>query len=159
MTLTPVDLAWIKKNVALAPLPTPEQRDRLVTFLVCGTCRTRNCRHTRPATSTASVPYHSPASDAAPDQRAGHLYVVEFESGVIKVGREVSLGTRVRLHSKDAPVARVWESDRIADVEAAEKALIAQVGQIGHRLRPSREYFTNVTFEQVVEIAGLNSHP
>lgn len=141
MSLSDADRQTAKTLADAAPLPTSVQRDRLAQLLGIRT------------PSGPPVPWRTSPAPAPDRPHAGHLYVVEFESGVIKVGRERTPGSRIAQHRRDAPVRRVWESPEVDPVDTAEDALIARATQVGHRLRPSREYFAGMSFEDVVAIA------
>lgn len=86
----------------------------------------------------------------------GHVYVVQFGSGVIKVGKSTSPAGRLLTYAKNARVhgntiAQAWVSDRHTQCSGTERKLIDLGAQLGTRL--SREYFTGLDFEAVREYA------
>lgn len=134
----------IEELVRTAPPLRPEDVDRLRTLLGY-------------APSGGGATQAEPAIPSVqcedPRPGRGHLYVVEFCSGVIKVGRSTKPSGRIAQHARDADVARSWESPEIDDAEDAERRLITGMRGAGHRLRPSREYFTGMTFDEAVTVA------
>lgn len=97
------------------------------------------------------------ASRCAP--AVGQLYVVEFTSGVIKVGKAIRAETRIanhalyaRVHGGD--VSRSWASDRHSGYDATEQRLIAGCKAMGEHAF-GREYFRGLAFERACNFAGM----
>jgi hypothetical protein len=75
----------------------------------------------------------------------GHIYVIEFASGVVKVGRTATPKGRVAVHALLAAahggsIQSVWVSHRIVGSASAERELIDFCGRNG-QLAAGREYF------------------
>lgn len=76
---------------------------------------------------------------------AGHLYVVEFTSGVVKVGKAENPAARLAAHARLAEihggaVKATWTSRRLIAYATAEQELIELCARQG-RLVSGREYF------------------
>ena len=89
----------------------------------------------------------------------GHLYVVEFTSGVIKVGKAVGPKSRIASHSKFAAIhgdgiVRSWSSERHHGYSDSERDLITFCKKRGSRVF-GHEYFRDVTFDDARIFAGL----
>lgn len=87
---------------------------------------------------------------------AGHLYAIEFTSGVIKVGRGANPTKRIAVHAANAAIhggeLRNWfTSRRHRGSTATERHLIEACAANG-RLVFGREYFRDLTFEKVCEL-------
>jgi len=87
----------------------------------------------------------------------GFVYVVEFESGAIKVGKSTnptirlrSLATMAAVHGTQ--VSRQWTSPKHAGFATSERRLIGFCKQHGQLAR-GREYFHALKFELVREFA------
>lgn len=99
----------------------------------------------------------SPSPAAFVDDR--HVYVIEFSSGVIKVGQTRDLARREMDHEQGAQnhghfIVRSWATDAHADWKANEQALIDFcTARFGSPIR-GREYFAGTDFGAVVEFAG-----
>ena len=90
---------------------------------------------------------------------AGHLYVVEFTSGVIKVGQAVRPQSRLATHAAHArihggDIRRTWVSDRHAGYDGTERILIAGCKQVGE-LAFGREYFRGIEFDWASRYAEM----
>jgi hypothetical protein len=87
---------------------------------------------------------------------AGYLYVVEFSTGVLKVGKTVTPRTRIRAHIHGAApygvqVTNMWVSEEHENADATEIQLIysfsrSRVGPVGV------EYF-RMPFREAVQAA------
>lgn len=89
----------------------------------------------------------------------GHVYVIEFESGVVKVGRAVCPDSRLASHAGYAQVhgggiRRTWISDRHEKHTETEAGLIALCKARGTTAF-GREYFTGIAFETARDYATL----
>jgi hypothetical protein len=117
---------------------------------------TRKIREAELAAETAQM-----LSSIAP----GHIYVIGFTSGVVKVGKTANPKHRLANHAMLATVhavgvAHAWMSRRIFYVSAAERELIAFCARTGE-LAAGREYF-RVQFSEVrnrADLVAANSAP
>jgi hypothetical protein len=94
-------------------------------------------------------------SDHERSANAG-LYVVEFSTGVVKVGRATDVPSRIKQHRSDAAkfgvsMCRTWESPRHRHNVATERRLIESCADIAV-LAGGKEYF-RIDFEHAVELA------
>lgn len=92
----------------------------------------------------------------------GHLYLVQFDNGVIKAGRTSDLAARNNAHVKDAgrfglSVVNRWNSEVIRDVFDMEQRLLAVLATIGSQTSAGREYFRGVPFS-VARYQAINLH-
>ena len=83
----------------------------------------------------------------------GHVYVVEFASGVVKVGKAVDPEARLASHAKFAQIhgnsiRRSWTSTRHNDCSSLERQLIEFCKQRGVCVF-GREYFKGVEYAEV----------
>lgn len=88
----------------------------------------------------------------------GYLYVIEFDMGLIKVGRTDNPSRRLAQHAANArgfgiSVERAWVSGAHDNFATNESDLIAQVAAIASG-RNKSEYFTGITYEQATNIAA-----
>lgn len=88
---------------------------------------------------------------------SGHLYVVSFANGMVKVGRAAKVASRILTHTGEAQrhgnaVVEYWMSPVIERFDVAETALIqwceAQPGAVACS---GREWFTGLDFAATVE--------
>lgn len=79
----------------------------------------------------------------------GHLYVVEFDSGVLKVGKSASPDRRLEQHAKAGFVQRTWVSTHHLGCSVTEREVLSYCAKYG-RLHGGREYFTGLNFYSVV---------
>jgi len=84
----------------------------------------------------------------------GHIYVVEFDQGTIKVGTSVDPKARLRSHAGLAAffqisIARRWISLPHANAQANEKALIHWCTERA-QVVGGREWFGGLAFDEVV---------
>lgn len=85
----------------------------------------------------------------------GHVYVVEFDSGVLKVGRTGDSDSRLKAHAKAGYfAASYWVSARHLDHRATERRLIAFCAERGV-LHGGREYFGEVRFDDAVAFSEV----
>lgn len=77
----------------------------------------------------------------------GHIYVIEFDSGVIKVGKTADPVGRLRAHGFAGFVRRSWFSERHIECGQSENALLAFCRKVG-QLHGGREYFVGLSFER-----------
>ncbi|MEV7624138.1 GIY-YIG nuclease family protein [Actinoplanes sp. NPDC089786] len=86
-----------------------------------------------------------------PPESAGFLYVIGFDTGVIKAGRTSDLDRRTGEHRRaaarfDVSAVPVWTSEYIQDSDEGERMLLGRLGTIGQRTNAGREYFRGVPF-------------
>lgn len=84
-------------------------------------------------------------------EERGHLYLLKFDNGVIKVGSTTDLTARNSRHERESgryglQIVHRWNSVERADVRHAERLLINVLTMLGTRTPAGREYFTNVPF-------------
>lgn len=89
----------------------------------------------------------------------GHIYVIEFSDGRIKVGRSSSPDARVRNHMSDARrsqmyVRRSWVSTWIAAPAMAEHQLINSREFACNVIPGTREYAQGADFDTIVGVAA-----
>jgi len=83
----------------------------------------------------------------------GHLYVIEFSTGVIKVGKTIHPKVRLDSHAKSAKVhgisiSRSWVSEKHPGHSDTEQELIAFGKHYGKPLLSGKcEYFADLDFE------------
>ncbi|MFI7119207.1 GIY-YIG nuclease family protein [Amycolatopsis sp. NPDC049868] len=99
-------------------------------------------------THTTTVP--NPRATTTPSS-AGHLYVIQFSSNVIKVGRCGDLRRRSEEHRRDAArydvtIVHEWCSPLVEGVRVRERNLLKALGQLGDRTGGGREYFRDIPF-------------
>lgn len=85
-----------------------------------------------------------------------HVYVIEFESGRIKVGRSRNVKQRTGQIASiaaafDESIARTWSSDVHSQAIENEEAMISFCSKRG--MQSAREYFTGIKFDDVVAFA------
>lgn len=90
----------------------------------------------------------------------GHIYVIEFASDVIKVGRSFSPEARLAQHAEMAKIlgtglTRSWVSEKHISCNDTERALIQFGHHHGEAVRPSGrgEYFKGLDFGYAQEYA------
>ena len=88
---------------------------------------------------------------------AGHIYVLAFDNGTVKVGQTKNAPQRLNTHKSNArsfglTVINEWVSPLHAGCRANEDALKAIAASLGGR-PTSPEYFSGVDFDAVVEKA------
>lgn len=79
----------------------------------------------------------------------GHLYVVQFESGVLKVGKSARPEKRLANHAKTGPVVDSWVSAHHLGISVTEGEVIKYCNESG-ALFAGREYFSGLQFWPVV---------
>lgn len=84
----------------------------------------------------------------------GHLYIVEFTSGVLKVGKSANPERRLEQHAKAGLVKHAWVSARHLGCSATERELLAYCADHG-QLHGGREYFTGLKLSPVIIRATL----
>lgn len=84
----------------------------------------------------------------------GHLYVVEFDESVVKVGRAENADARLANHAKAGLVRRSWISEHHIGTNKTEKQVIAFCNEHG-TLHGGREYFRGIAFPVVCAYASL----
>jgi hypothetical protein len=82
----------------------------------------------------------------------GCLYVVEFDSGVVKVGKTASAEGRLEAHAKAGLVRSSWASPYHLYCGKAERKLIAFCNEHG-TLHGGREYFRDIAFTVACDYA------
>lgn len=86
-----------------------------------------------------------------------YIYVVEFSSGVVKVGKTVSqIEGRIRAHQRDAERFNLTIEYWYAEVNhgrACELQLIQAAHDLGGEVTRGIEYFRNVEFDAVIRAA------
>lgn len=80
-----------------------------------------------------------------------YLYVLQFDNGVVKVGRTSDPQARSERHERDCgrfglAVVHRWVSGKWENAQWAERQLVAVLARIGERTRAGREYFHKVPF-------------
>jgi hypothetical protein len=88
----------------------------------------------------------------------GHVYVLRFTTGVVKVGKAVNPATRIAAHRRHAQIHGVAISDGyVSDVHPyhsrTERQLIDYCAQQGSRIAEGNEYFTGVEFDAACDFA------
>lgn len=88
----------------------------------------------------------------------GHVYVILFSSGVVKVGKAVSPDSRIGDHRYHAAIHGVTITDGMVSDEhphhsKTERELIRFCAEHGSRIAVGTEYFTGVDFEAVADFA------
>lgn len=88
----------------------------------------------------------------------GYLYVIEFSTGVIKVGRTNDLDKRMNIHVKTAKlhlvsIARSWVSRRHLNFWENEGALIFYCREIYGEPIVGNEAFANADFDDIKDMA------
>lgn len=84
----------------------------------------------------------------------GYLYVVAFDSGVVKVGRARNAESRLRAHGKTGLVVASWSSPYHLYINKTERKLIAFCDAHG-TLYGGREYFRDISFDEARAYAHL----
>jgi hypothetical protein len=89
----------------------------------------------------------------------GHVYVIQFSTGVVKVGKAVGPTTRLSHHALQAKIhgvsiAASWTSERHSDHSKTERRLIDYCASRGVRIAAGNEYFTGVSFEDARDFAA-----
>ena len=90
---------------------------------------------------------------------SGHLYVIQFPTGALKVGKTASPLRRLRDHAEAAKVygveiANTWISPRHDGHSKTERQLIKFCADRGRLVR-GKEYFADLGFEFVREYAEM----
>lgn len=76
----------------------------------------------------------------------GQLYVAEFDSGVVKVGKARNAENRLAQHAKTGLVRASWTSPLHLECSKTERRLIAFCDEHG-TLYGGREYFRDIAFD------------
>ena len=84
----------------------------------------------------------------------GHLYVVEFAAGILKVGKSASPDRRLEQHAKAGLVRRTWVSAHHLGISRTEREVLAWCTEYG-QLHGGREYFTELDFFAVTRHSML----
>lgn len=84
----------------------------------------------------------------------GNLYIIEFSTGVIKVGKSSTNGSRERRHrvlaeSMGIDVTRSWSTPEIVETDLLERVLIKFCSRYGVCRGGSLEYFSGLDFDNV----------
>ncbi|WIM99959.1 hypothetical protein ACTOB_003630 [Actinoplanes oblitus] len=84
----------------------------------------------------------------------GHLYLVRFDTGVVKGGRTTDPPTRLRVHRSHAArigvtVTHTWVSPPLTHLQNQERALLRLLDSMGRHAEGGREYFLDVPFSLV----------
>lgn len=95
----------------------------------------------------------------------GHIYIVEFSEGTVKVGFSTTPGKRMRQHAGHAAafgisIARSWTSHPHLEAKVNERALIAWCSGRARVTRKS-EYFAGLDYAELATFAGslpMNRH-
>lgn len=88
------------------------------------------------------------------EARPGHIYVIEFSTGAVKVGMATDLARRLAQHTKaahsvGASVARTWTGERLDGVRYVEDRMIDFCRSLGDRTAGA-EWFIGLDFDAVV---------
>lgn len=107
------------------------------------------------ASQTRVAEYVSPPA-ATTDH--GYIYVIEFSTGVVKVGRSINPTQRLATHARVARVHGVdirqsWISERHHGCRETERKLIEFCRRRGTQI--DDEHFRNIAFEEVRFVAQL----
>jgi len=91
---------------------------------------------------------------------AGHVYVYETKSGLVKIGRSAKPTHRVGQHRKGAqdngdPVARSYVSTACPKSDAAEKLAHREAIAAGAELVSGMEVFRGISFRRAVHVVKL----
>jgi hypothetical protein len=78
----------------------------------------------------------------------GYLYVIQFDSGVVKVGKAENAKSRLAEHAKVGLIRSSWTSPRHIHCSRTERQLIAFCSEHG-QLHGGREYFRDIDFSEV----------
>jgi hypothetical protein len=84
----------------------------------------------------------------------GHLYVVAFDSGVVKVGKADNAASRLAAHAKTGLMRSSWVSARHPHCSKTERQLIAFCNKHG-QLYGGREYFREIHMGAVCTYADI----
>lgn len=87
----------------------------------------------------------------------GYLYVAEFDSGVVKVGKARDADSRLRAHGKTGLVVSSWSSAYHLYCSKTERRLIAFCNDHA-TLYGGREYFRDITFDAASDYAARVVH-
>ena len=87
----------------------------------------------------------------------GHVYVLLFMNGVVKVGRTSNPATRIDAHRHNAdahgnPLTNYWVSKKLVNMEEAEHRLIAYCQDRGMCVA-GKEWFRAVPYMELVDFA------
>lgn len=95
----------------------------------------------------------------------GHVYVISFDNGTVKVGSTINPSQRIRLHQASAAqfgvaILDLWVSAESNAYIRVEKRLIAVASAMSTGIT-AREWFRGVDFRLFVEVAQtvVSSHP
>jgi hypothetical protein len=96
------------------------------------------------------------AAQPARQEGLGYLYVIQFASGVVKVGQTVEPRTRLAKHRRDAeafgvPIVGLWLSPPHTNFVQNEIALIEECLKISQRYK--NEFFYSTDLDAVVKLA------
>lgn len=97
-------------------------------------------------------------------QLEGYIYVIEFSSGTVKVGKAKDVAKRLGQHAKDArnhgiTIVRSWRSPVHTSRNENEQRLIAFCWEhFGHPVS-GEEYFASADFDVIVQFAAMLSFP
>lgn len=88
----------------------------------------------------------------------GYLYVVQFDNGVVKIGKAHNADARLSDHETNAgrfglSIVQRWSSDIVHDVDASENELRCFCRAIGVPTASGREYFCDLPFTVAVHQA------
>lgn len=88
----------------------------------------------------------------------GHVYVVQFGDGIVKVGHAQNPKARIKSHATEAAhhgqtVTQCWSSSRHGASWFSEDDLIAWCAERGSLAR-GREYFSGIDFDDLVYFAA-----
>ncbi len=89
----------------------------------------------------------------------GHVYVIQFSTGVVKVGKAVRPKTRLSHHALQArvhgvSVAASWTSERHPGHGGTKRQLIDHCASQGTRIADGNKYFTGISFEDARDFAA-----
>lgn len=115
-------------------------------------------RDTAIASQPQEVDLASLTKVAAPPDDQGHLYVIQFSSGTIKVGRTNQPVERMKKHRRygwafGVVIVRAWISGAHEGYEATETALIDYAAATATGDRARREFFHGADFDALVAFA------
>lgn len=96
---------------------------------------------------------------STPARQVGHLYVIRYANGLVKVGKATDTAERMRDHKREAarhgnPIVEHWTSPTHLFVDFAEHMLITWCErQPGAVTYSGREWFTGLSYAAAVEKA------
>lgn len=131
----------------IGPVVTPAQADQLL-------AQSRQARDARIAAREAPATREAAPASAGLRENVGCIYVIEFSTGTIKVGRSGTPDTRLAAHRSDgrkygAAIKDHWVSQPHAEWQQNEMRLIGIAKELGGTIAAGAEYFTGLAFADI----------